>query len=53
MVASDHGIAFVDYLLIIEIQPCVHPPLHAGRKLTFGFFLTCEKYLRAAKSSAA
>ena len=28
MVASDHGIAFVDYLLIIEIQPCVHPPLH-------------------------
>ena len=36
MVASDHGIAFVDYLLIIEIQPCVHPPLHAGRKLTFG-----------------
>jgi len=34
MVASNHGIAFVDYLLIIEIQPCVHPPLHAGRKLT-------------------
>jgi hypothetical protein len=33
MVASDHGITFVDYLLIIEIQPCVHPRmLHLFKK---------------------
>jgi len=35
MVASDHGIAFVDYLLIIEIQPCVHPLVITGEVITF------------------